>query len=454
MNLKKLLALLFALVLVAGLVACGNGGNGETAESPAPTEPGETPTETPEPDDPDEPATETPTPEDPPAQTITLTYYGFSEWVDSDPFRAVYEEAVALFAAENPGFTIELQSDPWGDWEMQYRAMFAAGNPADIFIVNNPDFPVFANSGALLNIGDFVEPGYFNQFFPGVLEFYTWQGDVMAIPFTTDCRILWWNRDIFEEAGLDPDVPPETWEELVAFANQITENTGSHGFGLDLGLGEFPAQALFNASTGSVLDIAADGTITPVVDTQEFRAYLQTLLDLQPTFQPDFAVTNHHDVARLFAAGQFGMIIGNTLVETDVYDHDFWGQGFVPRMNASAPHGSFGGGFGIAVSANTAAPEAAVRFAQILTSAEFNSRLISDLPASEAGVAASAFAADPNMAVYLEVLPHARQAQPKTLFYAEIEAAIHEIVAAVLIGGMDIDTAVETLADRINAIVS
>lgn len=443
MNLKKLLALLLALVLVAGLAACGSGGS----ETP--------PVDTSPPADTGE-ATDTPPPA-PPAddtQVITLTYYGFSEWVDSDPFRAVYEEAVARFEAENPGYTIELQSDPWGDWEMQYRAMFAAGNPADIFIVNNPDFPVFANSGALLNLDDFVEPGYLDQFFPGVLEFYTWQGNTMAIPFTTDARILWWNRDVFEEAGLDPDTPPATWAELVEFANQITDNTGVNGFGMDLGLTEFPAQALFNASTGTVLNVAGDGTITPNVDTPEFREYLQVLLDLQPTFQADFAVTNHHDVARLFAAGQFGMIIGNTLVETDIYDHDFWGQGFVPRMNEAAPNGSFGGGFGIAVSANTAAPEAAVRFAQILTSAELNSGLISDFPASEAGIAVSDFAADPNFAVYLEVLPHARQAQPKTLFYAEIEAAIHEIVASVLIGGMDIDTAVEELGSRITNIVN
>jgi len=434
MNLKKILALVLALVFIAAIAACAeNGTTTTTAPDTSADTPGEAGT---------------------PAQTITLTYYGFSEWVNSDPFRAVYEEAVARFESENPGFTIELQSDPWGDWEIMYRAMFAAGNPADIFIVNNPDFPVFANSGALLNLGDFVEPGYFDQFFPGTLDNFTWQGNTMGIPFTTDCRILWWNRDIFAQAGLDPDRPPETWAELVEFANTITENTGRHGFGMDLGLPEFPAQALFNASTGNVINVAADGTITPNVDTPEFRAYLQLLLDLQPSFQPDFAVTNHHDVARLFAAGQFGMIIGNTLVETDVYDHDFWGQAFVPRMNAAAPHGSFGGGFGISVSATTEHPEAAVRFAQILTSPEFNSRLISDFPASEAGIAVSDFAADPNFDVYLAQLPYARQAQATTLYYTEIEAAIHEIVAAVLIGGMSIDTAVNELSNRITSIVS
>jgi multiple sugar transport system substrate-binding protein len=443
---KKILALLLALMLVGTIMACGNNDAPEVdtdtvADAPV--------VDTPADDvDTDEP------PADTPDQVITLVYYGFSEWTDSDPFREVYEEAVARFEAENPGYSIELQSDPWGDWELTYRAMFAAGNPADIFIVNNPDFPVFANSGALLVLDDFVEPGYFDRYFPGSLSNFTWQGDVMGIPFTTDCRVLWWNRDIFEEAGLDPDVPPTTWDELVEFANTITENTGNHGFGLDLGLPEFPAQALFNASPGSIVEVAADGTITPTVDTAEFRGYLELLLELQPTFQPDFAVTNHHDVARLFAAGQFGMIVGNTLVETDVYDHDWWAQGFVPRMNEASPNGSFGGGFGISVSATTESPEAAVRFAQILTSPEFNSRLISDFPASEAGIEVSAFAADPNFEVYLEMLPYARQAQPTTLYYTEIEAAVHDIVAAVLIGGMGIDEAVAELTGRIEAIVN
>jgi len=385
---------------------------------------------------------------------VTLTYYGFSEWTASDPYAAVYAEAVAKFEAENPGFRIELQSDPWGDWEMKYKTMFASGNPADIFIVNNPDFPVFANSSSLLDMGPYAEGGYFDGFFPGVLAMYQWQGANMAVPFTTDCRILWYNKDIFAQAGLDPDAPPTTWEELRTYALAITENTGKYGFGMDLGLKEFPTQAAFCASTGSIINVAADGAITPNVDTPEFRAYLQLLLDMKPSYQPDYTVLNHHDVAMLFVEGQMGMIIGNTLAQTDIYSKDFWGQALVPSMNADGPKGSFGGGFGISVSNQTVAPEQAVRFAQILCSPEFNSRLISDIPASEAGLAVSEFASDPNMVVYLDQIQYARQAQPKTLFYAEIDAAAYDAVVEVVVGGRSIDEAIARLEAKILEIVN
>ncbi|MDR2939650.1 MAG: extracellular solute-binding protein [Clostridiales bacterium] len=399
-------------------------------------------------------AAESETPGTGQTEEVTLTYYGFSEWVGTEPFQAVYEEAKAKFEAENPGYKIELQSDPWGDWEQKYKTMFASGNPADIFIVNNPDFPTFANSGSLLDIGSYTGEGYFGQFFPGVQSMYNWQGINMAIAFTTDCRILWYNKDIFTEAGLDPNTPPKTWGELVSFANTITETTGKYGFGMDLGLKEFPMQGAFNASSGSIINVAPDGSITPNVNTPEFRAYLQMLLDLKPTFEPDYATLTHHDVATQFVEGQMGMIIGNTLTETDIYSKSFYGQALVPKMDASAPDGSYGGGFGIAVSAQTKAPEQAVKFAQILCDAAFNARLISDIPASEAGLAQCDKSSDPNFSVYLEQIKFARQAQPKTLYYADIDAAAYDTVVEAVVGGKDIDAAIAGLEAKISEIVA
>jgi multiple sugar transport system substrate-binding protein len=386
--------------------------------------------------------------------TVTLTFYGFSDWVATEPWVKAYNDAKAQFEAENPGYRIELQSDPWGDWEQKNRTMFASGNPADVFFVNNPDVPAFANSGSLLDLSGYTGAGYFDQFFPGVTAMYRWNGKQIAIPFTTDCRIFWYNKEIFAQAGLDPDKPPATWEELVSYAKTITQKTGKYGFGLDLGLKEFPMQAAFNASNGSGIIVDAAGNITPNADSPEFRAYLQMLLDLKPAFEPDYANLNHHDVARLFAEGQLGMIIGNTLAETTVYEKNFYGQALVPRMNASAPNGSYGGGFGIAVSSRTRAPEQAVKFAQLLCSVKYNAEAISDLPAFTAGLAASEFAANPRNKIYMEQIQYARQFQPKTLYFLEIEAAFYDTVVEVVIGGESIDNAVKKLTDRINRIVS
>jgi multiple sugar transport system substrate-binding protein len=386
--------------------------------------------------------------------TVTLTYYGFSEWTATEPWAKAYADAKAQFEAENPGYRIELQSDPWGDWEMKYKTMFASGNPADIFIVNNPDFPTFANSGNLLDMAPYADGNFFSAYFPGVQSMYQWQGKNMAIAFTTDCRILWYNKELFTAAGLDPNKPPATWDELLSYAKTIRDRTGKYGFGMDLGLKEFPAQALFCASGGSVIKVDGSGTITPNVNTPEFRRFLQLLLDLKPTYQPDYANLNHHDVARLFAEGQFGMIIGNTLEETDIYSKNFWGQALVPKMNNSASNGSFGGGFGIAVSSRSRAPEQAVKFAKLLTSAKYNAPAISDVPASNAGMAVSQFASSPKYKIYTDQIQYARQAQPKTLYYAEIDAACYDTVVEVVVGGRNIDTAITQLTDRINRITS
>lgn len=441
---KKQFISLLCLGLIASMVLAGCGGATTAAPQSSATDGGAN-TQSSAAESPAQPA---------PAEEVTLTYYSFSDWTASDPFDKAYNEAVAQFEAENPGYKIELQSDPWGDWEQKYKTMFASGNPADIFIVNNPDFPAFANSNNLLDLGGYADPGYFDNFFPGVQAMYQWQGKNMAIAFTTDCRILWYNKDLFTEAGLDPNAPPATWSELLSYAKTITEKTGKYGFGMDLGLKEFPMQAAFCASGSSIINVAADGSVTPNVDTPAYKGYLQLLVDLKPTFEPDYATLNHHDVALQFVEGQMGMIIGNTLSATDIYSKSFYGQALVPKMDASSPNGSFGGGFGICVSSQTKAPEQAVKFAQLLCDPKYNAAMISDIPASEAGLAQSSFAQDPNMKVYLEQIKYARQAQPKTLYYSEIDAAAYDTVVEVVVGGKDIDAAVADLTGKITEIVN
>lgn len=75
--------------------------------------------------------------------------------------------------------------------------------------------------------------------------------------------------------------------------------------------------------------------------------------EMKGSFEEDYANLNHHEVAALFAEGEIGMIIGNTLIETDIYEKDFGIQAPVPVMDEDSPQGSFGGGFGIAVNSET-----------------------------------------------------------------------------------------------------
>lgn len=384
---------------------------------------------------------------------VKLTFYGFSDWVDMDPYKATYEQVKADFEKENPGYIVELQSDPWGDWEQKYKTMLASGNAADIFVTMNDDLATFANGGNLLDLGKYTEAGYFDQFFPGVLNMYVWNGSNMGIPWTTDCRILWWNKDIFKEAGLDPEKPPKTWDELVAYANQITEKTGKYGFGMDMGLKQIPTASLLCASGSQIINVDGNGAITPNVDTPEFRKYLETLINLKGTFEPDYTTLAHHDVAKQFAAGQFGMIIGNNLTETDVYETDWYGQSLVPTMTEDTPKGTYGGGFAICISEKTKEPEMAVKFAQMLCDPKYNAGLISDIPATQEGMENSEFAKDSKFDIILEQVKYAGQTQPKTLYYPQIEAAAYDAVVEAVVGGKSIDETITNLSAMIEAIV-
>lgn len=383
----------------------------------------------------------------------TITFYGFSDWVNTEPYRNGYLEAKEQFEEQHPDFTVELRSDPWSDWTLINQTMFASGEAADVMIVGNDMLSSYAVSGYLLDLDEYLDAAYFDGFFENVLQMYIWEDSHMAIPFTTDDRILWCNREIFEEAGLDPEDPPHTWAELLSCACQITEKTGKPGFGMDLGLKEFPAQSLLCASDYSLLTIREDGTILPNVKDEAFSDYLNLLNDLKETFQEDYANMNHHEVAASFAAGEIGMIIGNTLVETDIYEKDFGVQAPVPVKEEGAPQGSFGGGFGIAVNSETRYPEEALAFAKLLCDPGI-SALASDIPASYAGAENCVFAKDERFSVIMDQIGNVRQVQPKTLFYTEIETAVYDTVARVLLADADIDQEINKLDLTIRKIVA
>ncbi|BBI31303.1 ABC transporter substrate-binding protein [Cohnella abietis] len=436
---SKLSLVMLTAVLMAGvLAACGSNSEKNSENSPS--------------------ASGSPS-KAPSGKKEKLVYYGFSEWVTDPNYAPVFEELKNKFESENPGFEVEFQSDPWGTWETKYKVMFASGNEPDVFIVNNPDFPTFANAGYLLDLDASLGADSFTDFFPGILDMYKWNGKNMALPYTTDARVLWYNKEIFKQAGLDPEKPPATWSELKEYALQISKATNGKvaGFGMDLGLQAFPAESLFTASNGSIIQVDGSGNITPTVNTAEFKDYLQLLTDMKPAYEADYSTLDHHKVGTLFAQQKVAMVIAGTWVtdqNEDLKNATFYGQALVPKFNESAPNGSFGGGFGIGVSAKSKHSKEAVKLAQMLTSVDFNARTMSDVPANNSSLAVSKFATDPAYKIFMDQIKFARQSQPKTLFYKEIDSAVYDSVSKVIINGLSIEDGIKDLENKMNKVIS
>ncbi|WP_269540085.1 ABC transporter substrate-binding protein [Cerasicoccus fimbriatus] len=100
----------------------------------------------------------------------------------------------------------------------------AGGNPPDLAGIRSADVPVFAENGALTPLNGHAALYGIEEsdYLPAVWELLTLHGRLWGLPTTPGNTALHWNKTLFREAGLDPDVPPKTIAELEAFNEQLT----------------------------------------------------------------------------------------------------------------------------------------------------------------------------------------------------------------------------------------
>lgn len=101
----------------------------------------------------------------------------------------------------------------------------------DTFMVNSD-----ANAGYLVNLDDYVEDWEeWDYFIENIKEGVTAEdGSVYAIPTTTDSRGIWYNKNVFEEAGLSEDWQPTNWDEILEAAEAIRDNTEAIPFSMNM----------------------------------------------------------------------------------------------------------------------------------------------------------------------------------------------------------------------------
>ncbi len=139
----------------------------------------------------------------------------FANWVSAEEAsRARVQKVIDAFQAENPGVTIENIPIPFDQVRQQLITMSAGGNPPDIMLLNGAWPYELGGMGALLDLNTVAPPEYLADNWEGGLQAGTYEGKLYAVPQGMTPHGLWWNKKLFEQAGLDPNKPPRTMEEL------------------------------------------------------------------------------------------------------------------------------------------------------------------------------------------------------------------------------------------------
>ena len=158
---------------------------------------------------------------------VEIEYWQYNFGARVDAMNMLIEQ----FEAENPGIKVVHNSDiPYADFRTELAASAPAGVGPDVVTLFYGWIPAFVDAGYLVPLPEdpFSEEFILETFSPMVAN-SKFEGSYWAIPTAVRSLALFWNKDIFADAGLDPESPPATLDELVEMAIATTQYDGDMG---------------------------------------------------------------------------------------------------------------------------------------------------------------------------------------------------------------------------------
>lgn len=251
--------------------------------------------------------------------SLTFWYQGIFE---SDPqiTRDLYREFFETFSEIYPNIELEAQGITYNELLDKFRTALL-GNAAPMAIrLQILGGTEFAAKGYLEPLSP-EDVGYASEdFWAGAMKAVTWDGITYGIPTNNETMALVWNADVFERAGLDPETPPETWDDVVTYSKQIHDKLGIPGYGMvarqNAGNTPYRFMPQLWSFGGGALDEAAESPTYKEVwlNSDASKRALQASYDMYVRDQsvPISALTNTQaDNQAPFISGKLGMVISH-----------------------------------------------------------------------------------------------------------------------------------------------
>ena len=143
--------------------------------------------------------------------------------------------AIALvkeFNKTHKNLKVDLHLTPPNDDTSQLATAIRAGSPPDVVGLNDIDVPTFSHENALMNLTKYIDAlPYKSALSPGHLRLATIGSQYYGLPYLADLSVLWYNKKLFSEAGLNPNDPPTNYSEIMTDAKKISAlGHGIYGF--------------------------------------------------------------------------------------------------------------------------------------------------------------------------------------------------------------------------------
>lgn len=261
-----------------------------------------------------------------PAGPVTLKVANYA--LLESGYEPFWKQVKVDFEAANPDITIEWVTAPYGEIVNQVVNMAGGGNKVDVIFGEIDWVPGLVDAGLAAPVRDILPQAFVDDFYPDVLKSFEVEGKPYGIPLYVSPYVLYYNKNLFTQAGLDPNKPPKTYDEMLSYAqklSQLKDANGNKVYAFGQTTASVPVSGasltamVFNFG-GQVLD--AQGKLA--VDNQGFKDAFTMVQKLdQLGYNPQNAKLK--DLRNLFALGQLAMY----------YDQS-WGFNGVKSINPDA----------------------------------------------------------------------------------------------------------------------
>jgi multiple sugar transport system substrate-binding protein len=174
-----------------------------------------------------DPEPQTGTDDDPQAE-VEVTIWTYWDGTNADTFDAMVRE----YDDATDGVTLTTATIPNAEFLTKLRTSATSDSLPTVAIGDLVWVPQIAQIGTLADLGSLLPAETIDDVNPALVSFGSIDGQQVSVPVSANNLAFMYNRTLFEEAGLDPDDPPTTWEEVMTTGQAILEATGKPGYEL------------------------------------------------------------------------------------------------------------------------------------------------------------------------------------------------------------------------------
>lgn len=364
-------------------------------------------------------------------------------------------------ASQSAVRVINVNQGGYNELQRALLASVAAGIVPPVTMVDFQYVPFFANSGVFVPLSELADESELSDLTPGLLGDLTVGGELYAVPFNRSTQGMYYNKDLFAQAGLDPEAAPQTWDEVLTAARAIRA-LGDDYHGIYANFSSWYWQPFVQSWGGEFNDADCNFTFNDASGVAAAEFFQGMLYDEGVSVIPSNLSGTFDQQAIEFVTGRIGMMLQSTAINGFIDTVVDFNWGFTMLPQGPGGRAVTGGGANLAISARSPREiqEAAWDFVSFMSSAENTARFHMETGYMPARISASElpqvqefYQTHPTWQVSVDQLEFARPTSCATLNTPEYNGVMVGAIERIILNNEDPQTVLDQAVAELNELV-